>query len=292
MRFAYLENYYEGPVYRFGDFETWLRRALGKRVKPSEHWTRTYGKDWTLVFALSAKRGRTRPKIFYGPDVNRREKTVAWGISVDYVGNKSHDPKSYVGPIRQFLEGIITVLEKLEMDTSKLSTELPAVIKEFCSNRYMIGEEATAENYVDNYVITPNTTVRHRRLPKWKIPKDLIKRVEEEGDWESDRFAPVHLLVMPGTGRKALDWQVELDIDLEDKQYANAAEKIKAMGNEPDGDGWTELVEREFTKRYPKLAREFSSDSEMATCVVLVKSETACKKLLEVIWSLIYSKRA
>jgi hypothetical protein len=291
MKFAYQTGgYYEGPEeYRFAsdDFETWLRRALGKRVKPSEYWTRTYGKDWTLVFNLSARKGRTKPKILYGPDIDRREKTVEWGISVDYVGNKSLDPKSYVVPIRQFLEGIVAVLDKLEIDTAKLS--VPAAIKEFCSHRYMIAEEVTAENYVDRYVITPNTTVRHRRLPKWKVPKDLIKRVEEEGEWETERFAPLRLLVMPGP-KESLDWQLELDIDLDDKQYASAARKIKTMGNEPDGDGWTGLIEREFTKRYPKLAREFNSDSETATCVVLVKSEPACKKLLEVIWSQIYSK--
>ena len=303
MKFAWQTGgYYEGPVGGYPDgprdydfapdyFETWLRRAVGKRVKPSQYWTRTYGKDWTLVFNLSAKKGRKKPKIIYGPDVDRREKTVEWGISVDYVGNKSLDPKSYVVPIRQFLEGVVIVLDKLEIDTSKLSKDVPAAIKEFCSNRYMISEEITAENYGGPYVITPNTIVRHRRLPKWKIPKDLIKRVQEEGDYESERFAPLRLLVMPGTGRKSsLDWQIELDIDIYDKQYASAGEKIKAMGNEPHGDGWTELIEREFTKRYPKFAGEFDSNSETSTCVVSVKSEEACKKLVELIWSLIYAK--
>ena len=92
-------------------------------------------------------------------------------------------------------------------------------------------------------------------------------------------------------GRKAsLIWQVELDIDLDDKQYESAAKKIKAMGNEPQGDGWTLLIEKEFSKRYPKLAREFDSDSETATCVVSVKSEEACKKLTELMWSFIYRK--
>jgi len=298
MKFAWeTGNYYEGPEdYQFAPdyFETWLRRALGKRVKPSEYWTRTYGKDWTLVFNLSAKKGRKKPKITHGPDVDRREKKVEWGISVDYVGNKSLDPKSYVGPIRQFLEGVVIVLDKLEIDTSKLSKEVPAAIKEFCSERYMICEEITAEEYMSHggpYVIRPNTIVRHRRLPKWKIPRDLIKRVEEEGDYESERFAPLRLLVMPGTGRKSsLDWQIELDIDIYDKQYASAGEKIKAMGNEPHGDGWTELIEKEFTRRYPKFAGEFDSDSETSTCVVSVKSEEACKKLVELIWSLIYAR--
>jgi hypothetical protein len=297
-------NYFEGPeYYNFASdyFETWLRRALGKRVKPSEHWTRTYGKDWTLVFGLSVKRGRKRPKIVYGPDVDRREKTVEWGISVDYVGNKSLDPKSYVGPIRQFLEGIMIVLEKLEIDTSKLSKDLPAAIKEFCSNRYMISEEATADNFVDvtandffqRFESAPKTAVRHRRLPKWNIPKNIGKLVDEEGGtWETCRFAPLRLLVMSGTsshGRALpLVWQIELDIDLYDKQYESAATKIKATGNDPDGDGWTELVEEEFAKRYPRLANQLDSDSETSTCVMSVESVDACKKLLELMWSLIY----
>jgi hypothetical protein len=62
------------------------------------------------------------------------------------------------------------------------------------------------------------------------------------------------------------------------------------MGNEPDGGGWAELIEKEFTKRYPKQVNEFDSDSETSTCVVSVQSEDACKKLVSLIWSLIYAK--
>jgi hypothetical protein len=183
MKFAWQTGgYYEGPGdYRFAPdyFETWLRRAVGKRVKPSEYWTRTYGKDWTLVFNLSAKKGRKKPKIIYGPDVDRREKTVEWGISVDYVGNKSLDPKAYVGPIRQFLEGVVVVLDKLEIDTSKLSKNVPAAIKEFCSNRYMICEEITAENYGGPYVISQTRSFvtggcRNGKFPR--ISSSVLKR--------------------------------------------------------------------------------------------------------------------
>ncbi len=110
--------------------------------------------------------------------------------------------------------------------------------------------------------------------------------------WESERFDPILLTVMSGTshrGRKiSLAWQIEFEP--EDRQFAPASTKIAASGIQPDGDGWAEVIGNRFTKKHARFAGEFHSDSESSTCVMWVESEDSCKKLIELVWSLIYSK--
>lgn len=126
--------------------------------------------------------------------------------------------------------------------------------------------------------------------PTWTIPKNIGKLVKEEGGmWEDDRFDPILLAVMSGTSYHGRDiplaWQIEFDPF--DDRLETANEKIEASGIEPDGDGWSGVIEKEFVRRYPKLAGEFHTDSESDTCVVWVESEVACQKLIQLVWSLI-----
>ncbi|NOS71002.1 MAG: hypothetical protein HOP33_13855 [Verrucomicrobia bacterium] len=129
--------------------------------------------------------------------------------------------------------------------------------------------------------------------PKWNMPQNLKELVEEnEGMWEDERWKPILLTVMSGVSNRGrripLYWQLEFDPYA--RAFKAAGKQMKECGIEPDGGAWAELIEREFKQRYPKLAREFDSDSETSTCVVSVKSEGACKKLLELVWSMIYPK--
>jgi hypothetical protein len=52
-------------------------------------------------------------------------------------------------------------------------------------------------------------------MPKWRLPKDLNKILQEEDCWDDERFDPILLTVMSGTsyrGRKiALVWSIEFD---------------------------------------------------------------------------------
>ncbi len=128
-----------------------------------------------------------------------------------------------------------------------------------------------------------------KKMPEWKIPKNIQKRVEEEdGMWEDERWDPLLLTVMSGSSYEGRDiplmWQIEFD-PFDDRLEA-ANEKLEAAGVEPDGDGWSEVIETEFAKRHPKLAADFHSDSESSACVVWVESEATCQKLMELIWSL------
>jgi Immunity protein 51 len=131
--------------------------------------------------------------------------------------------------------------------------------------------------------------------PKWNIPDNLPALIDADspdgdGIWEDDTWAPIQLTVMAGTsyGERAipLSWQIEFqpaDVRLE---KANKA--IEARGIEPDGYGWAKLIGDVFAKDHPELVDELHfGDTEIDTCVVWVESESTCKTLMEVTWSLI-----
>ena len=127
--------------------------------------------------------------------------------------------------------------------------------------------------------------------PKWSVPKNLKQLVEEgDGMWDDDRWSPIILTVMSGTSylnRKSkipFVWQLEFDPFV--RRFAAASKRLKAMSIHPGGDEWSQVIEREFATRHPEFAGEFDDDSESSTCVVVVKSEKACEKLLELIWSM------
>jgi hypothetical protein len=130
--------------------------------------------------------------------------------------------------------------------------------------------------------------------PEWSIPENLQARIDADssdgdGMWEDDSWDPILLTVMAGTtygGRDIpLCWQIEFqpaDMRLE---KANTA--IEARGVKPDGYGWAELIEDVFTKDHPELVNELHfGDTEITSCVVWVESESTCKILMEVSWSL------
>ena len=128
--------------------------------------------------------------------------------------------------------------------------------------------------------------------PKWKIPKALKRLIEDDGMWEDERWDPILLTVMSDTeyeGREIpLAWQIEFDPFDDRLEAVNS--RIEASGIEPDGDGWSSVIEKEFGRRHPKLAGELHSDSESSTCVLWVESEETCRKLIEVVWSLIHDQ--
>jgi hypothetical protein len=128
--------------------------------------------------------------------------------------------------------------------------------------------------------------------PKWTMPKNLEELVEQnDGLWDDDRWKPILLTVMSdtssGSRKIRLSWQLEFDPYA--KPFKAAGKRLlEANGVEPDGDAWTNLIQREFAKHYPGLVDELDSDSETSTCVMQVQSEETCRKLLELIWSRVH----
>jgi hypothetical protein len=65
---------------------------------------------------------------------------------------------------------------------------------------------------------------------------------------------------------------------------------LESGGVEPNGDGWSHDIQKRFKTRFPKLAGELHDDSESSACVLWVKSENACKALVELVWSMLFKK--
>ena len=299
---------HKGDIYAFTpQFENWLEVQIGKRVEESQAYTKQNGKDWTLFFRWDTGKRLKRPRLA-GPWVDRKYKEKRWLIELPSFRYTSPDAKAYVPLVGQFLKSVATVLKEKQINAARLQDESEALLKQFVSQPGMLKHDphpytfGTREN---PYGLKQETAVARpklqptsqanflkRPLPKWKIPKDIQKCVEVEGGiWEDERFDPVLLSVMSGTsfgGRDVpLAWQIEFDPF--NPRLAAANGKLAASGIDPDGDGWSEFLESEFARRYPKLAGGFHSDSESSACVVWVESERACLKLIELLRSLIYS---
>jgi hypothetical protein len=132
------------------------------------------------------------------------------------------------------------------------------------------------------------------KTPEWNIPENLQALIEADsadgdGMWEDDSWDPILLTVMAGTSYNGRDiplsWQIEFQPA--DARLEQANKAIEDRGLEPDGYGWAKLIGDAFTKDHPELAEELHfGDTEIATCVVWVESESTCKTLMEVTWSL------
>jgi hypothetical protein len=130
-------------------------------------------------------------------------------------------------------------------------------------------------------------------MPKWNIPDNLQVLIDQGGGiWEDESWDPILLTVMADTsygGRDIpLSWQIEFQPADERLEKANRA--IEALEIEPDGYGWAKLIDAVFTKDHPELAGDLHfGDTETDACVVWVESESTCKTLMEVTWSLIHA---
>ena len=126
--------------------------------------------------------------------------------------------------------------------------------------------------------------------PIWEIPANIEEIVAEDEMWEDDRWSPILLTVIGGTTYKGRDiplsWQLEFDPSDDALEAAN--QKISGLGVEPDGYGWANVISSVIGKHHPEILDELQfGDTEEAACVVWVESESSCKTLTTVIWSLI-----
>lgn len=131
-----------------------------------------------------------------------------------------------------------------------------------------------------------------RTLPEWTIPDDMATVVAREGLWETDRWNPIHLVILGDTiyhGRPIpLAWQVELS------PYGAAFEDVNRRiltrtEVRPEAYAWSEVVREAIGREAPEyLAQLHTDDTEAATCVIWVESEAACRVLIRTIWTLLY----
>jgi hypothetical protein len=127
--------------------------------------------------------------------------------------------------------------------------------------------------------------------PDWVIPQDIVDIVTINEMWEDDRWSPILLTVIGGTKYKGRDiplaWQIEFEPS--DPFFDAANRKIEALGVEPDGYGWVSVINSVVGNYHPELINELQfGDTEEETCVVWVESEGACRRLMNIVWSLVH----
>lgn len=304
---------YKGDIYRFTwDFSAWLGAELTDLLKESDAFIEKYGKDWTLTFGWNTGQRIKKPKLS-GPFVDRKYKAMRCVFELPFFRRTAPEATAYVPELKQFLKQIVAFLAHEQVDAAQIEKDTAVLLEQFVvrpgmlkhdphpytfgtpEDPYGLKREAAvaAKTVKPELEVKASTKFVKRKLPQWKIPRNIAKRVEaEDGMWEDERFDPILLTVMSGNsyqGREIpLTWQIEFDPY--DDRLAAASEKIEASGIEPDGDGWAEFIEKKFATRYPKFAGQLHSDSETSTCVLWVKSEKDCKKLVGFVWSLIQTK--
>lgn len=300
-----------GPPTDF--FATWISQELSRLVPPSESFQRKYGKDWRLYVHFGAHFGTppgVEEPIVGKPATYRRTKEIELGIMLPWAWYKELGVKDCPKVLEMFFYSLSAVLKRLDLDPSRMLEASRNFIEHVCSKREMLGELGLCEpvSKLPYIIAAPQTSSPSKKatatqkprksqkklaFPAWKIPKNIQKRVaDEDGMWEDERFDPILLTVMSDVeyeGRDIpLSWQIEFDPF--DDRLETVNEKLESSGIEADGDGWAEAIEKEFAKRYPKLAGELHSDSESSTCVLWVESEKTCQKLIELVWALIHAK--
>ncbi len=123
------------------------------------------------------------------------------------------------------------------------------------------------------------------------MPSNLSELIDQDsyGIWDDEAtFSPIKLSVMKGVvyaGRPIdLSWQIEFEPSGDGFEIGNAS-------LEADGYGWATLINSVFQKYHSELAPELQfGDTEEATCVVWVESESTCRILTEVVWNLIHAR--
>jgi hypothetical protein len=298
MKVTYYLGYSGGVECDYtSEFTSWMERELSKRIKPSKAFRQAYPTMKRWEFWMDVSPNTLRPEID-GPFLVKKDKMIQFFISLHHDGRRPRKPIGYAKQIKSFLQQVVVVLEKVGIDTSQLLKDVPGMLDQFISTPEMIDTTNCGDPRITDVAESQEKTGhslrrrKKRKIPQWRIPKGLEKMLESEGEWESTRWDPMLLTVSErdssSNENHFADWQIE--INMGDERLGPLKDSLADSGHNPGGYGLTELIEEKFAKCYPKLAGELDSDPEMSTCVLSVKSEEACKKLVELVWSLIYPK--
>jgi hypothetical protein len=88
------------------------------------------------MFRMSAKSELTEPQVC-GPTVFRKDKDVEYTIFLTYDIDRAHGPLLCRCVLKQLLEQIMIVLEKLKMDVVKLSLDVDEIIENIINDPKM-----------------------------------------------------------------------------------------------------------------------------------------------------------
>ncbi|HYV90220.1 MAG TPA: Imm51 family immunity protein [Chitinophagales bacterium] len=116
-------------------------------------------------------------------------------------------------------------------------------------------------------------------LEHLKIPNNLTQVLEEEGMWEDETFAPVHITVMESEfkGKNVIGFQLEFSPH---ENFNEINEVMEENGIEVDGYNWEGLIRKFLKKKDKKFEAKVIGDSEGETCVLWTQTEEDFRRLL------------
>lgn len=119
-------------------FQKYLSEAVNAAVCVSPSFAENYGRDYDLIFRISAKEGLAAPEI-KGPTVFKRDKDVEYTIFLPFDRGAALDEPTLTRAIELLISSMTTVLDKLGMNASKLADQSSTIVRKVLEGDGMIG---------------------------------------------------------------------------------------------------------------------------------------------------------
>ncbi len=121
-------------------FQVRMSKELSSMVTPSQKYLTKYGRTFDLIFYMSAKKDLKDNDIM-GPGVYRKDKDVEYSVFLpaDVINRSRNVPES---ALTFFLKGVCSVLESLEIDTSKIVARQQSLIKDICADPELFWDDS------------------------------------------------------------------------------------------------------------------------------------------------------
>src|SRR4051812_3762329 len=118
-------------------FQLRLSEAISALVEPSPAFAEKYGSDYELMFRISAKKGLHDNEVV-GPTVFRKARDVEYTVFLpfDVITRSSEVPRT---ALRYLLEGVYSVFESLDIDSSRVVGAQESIVEGICSDPMMLG---------------------------------------------------------------------------------------------------------------------------------------------------------
>jgi hypothetical protein len=125
-------------------FQHRLAIEITALVEPSAKFVKEFGKDFELMFNVSAKRAIHDNEI-RGPTVFRKAKDAEYTVFLpfDVITGQTDAPRR---ALKFLLKGICDVFDLLEIDKAKLLDKEEAIIEGICSDPTMLEEPSWNED--------------------------------------------------------------------------------------------------------------------------------------------------
>ena len=117
-------------------FQRWLSAELSQSTKPSVAFSQTYGEDFDLMFRISAKAELTNCEIC-GPTVFRKTGDVEFTVFLPFTVIQ-RKPEPIRAAIEFLIDGILSVFERLGIDTTWLERNRDAMVEHVVTDDAML----------------------------------------------------------------------------------------------------------------------------------------------------------